>query len=542
MDSASKPFLFVNKTQSSRILSRSEGTERAHVQSHTQQVRRSRENRAAGASRPWIIDPRAADLKGAVQRKSRTKKLSNTKPSTYSSQSLSSTSSTPQTPGASWEENPQNGVLTPYPSRNSSDPFNCTIAGDDISHYHHVILGFISGQSPKVTFFAEAFAPAMQQHRPSPMRHDAAVSSRLRSCVQDRALMYSTLAYGANLLGWMGGVSDAFKPAEYFTGQAIQAVRERILAAAISPKPSGCASDSQLAMSIYSLAISELWKTLPLMQNQDSVSVRLARKAKLKPGAPLSRMHLQALLELVNSSGGWQKFDPYVLESAILADKYLACWEWTAPVISISSLPAEYNFPIPSADTESTSGTLGRKLLVMDLHPKLRDVTSSIIQYVSFAKQAWALAPLPFDVQSGLFFRLQRMIYELLYLVDLDGVDNCIRIAALIFLQTNMHYRGAHICAVTLVTQLRPALVAAQFWRDVFPSDLRLWCLFSGLLVTEPSGDEDWFQAMLQKYLYSHQQNAPSLSDVQASLEGYLYMHERQGRQLAIVLRSLATN
>ncbi|KAJ3492801.1 hypothetical protein NLG97_g5134 [Lecanicillium saksenae] len=535
MESAPKTFLFVNKTQSSRVLSRAEGAEKIHVQSHSQQARRSRENKAAVANHVWSVATHDGRVRGrAPQRKLRSVKSMS--PDEHSAMKPAPSKAA----GSSYRLDRQsagNPALSKCPSRNGSDPFNCTVAGSDISHYHHIILGFISGQSPKVTFFAEAFAPGKMQHRPLPMRHDAAVTSRLQDCVRDRALMYSTLAYGANLLGWMGGVSDAFKPAEYFTGQAIQAVRERILSPSTASDGYRSKSASQLALSIYSLAISELWKVLPLMQIRGRSAVALCSTSQPRQVASTSRMHLQALLELVNSSGGWSAFDPYVLESAILADKYLACWEWTTPTIAINRLPVEYSLQIPGLDHQTA--VLGSRLLAMDLDRRLNRSIKNIVDYVYFAKQAWALAPLPFDVQSGLFFQLQRLIYDLLCLADLSPVEHCVRTAALIFLQTNMLYRGAHICASILTSQLRPALLAARLWEDTFDPELRFWCLTSALLVTEPSPDDAWFNSMLVRYINNIARSDSLLDDARNCLEKYLYLDDRQGCQLASLIERL---
>ncbi|KAJ6782486.1 hypothetical protein PWT90_05289 [Aphanocladium album] len=535
MESAPKTLLFVNKTPSSRVLSRTEGTERIRIQSHSQQARRLREKKTAAADHSWSVVTQDANVRRrAPQRRRRSIAAA----SIIDHSSMATASSTATGPfrhlGGRYIGNQ---AFTHCPSGNGSDPFNCTIAGRDISHYHHIILDFISGQSTKVTFFAEAFAPDKVQRQPLPMRHDAAVANRLQGCIEDKALMYSTLAYGTNLLGWMGGVSDAFKPAEYFTGQAIQAVRERIFSPSTTSDYHNGKSASRLALSIYSLAISELWKVLPLMQKHARLVVTLPLAAQPKQMASTSRMHLHALLELVNSSGGWKSFDPYVLESVILADKYLACWEWTTPTIAINCLPAEHNLQIPDMDHQAT--VLGRNLLARNLDHRVKKSIKKIVDYVHFAKQAWALAPLPFDVQGGLFFQLQRLIYELLCLADLSPVNHCVRVAALVFLQTNMQYRGAHICASVLTEQLRLGLMAAKFWEAVDPG-LRFWCLASALLVTEPSPDDAWFNAMLARYLSDITEGLSPLTDARTCLEQYLYLHDRQGGQLEVLVKRLA--
>jgi hypothetical protein len=73
-----------------------------------------------------------------------------------------------------------------------------------------------------------------------------------------------------------------------------------------------------------------------------------------------------ALVRLVEDSGGWDSVDSYVLESSILADKYLALYEMTIPVIPLTWDPG----PMPKARQDelqiqphSTLPQLGKKLL-----------------------------------------------------------------------------------------------------------------------------------------------------------------------------------
>lgn len=270
MESSPKTFLFVNKTQTSRVLSRSEGAERIHVQSHSQRARRLRENKTATIfHESWSVTTPAENRLDLRQRKPRPSRASS---STRRSISTTSTKAGLSVANSKSEDN-QNGEnlrRNQCPSGNCLDPFDSTVAGNDIVHYHHAIMGFVYGKTPKVAFFAEAFAPPMQLFDPSPMRHDAAISNRLQHCIQDRGLMYSTLAYGTNLLGWMEAAAESFKSAEYFTAQAIQAVRERLASPPNSLAMSYRKADSRLAMSIYSLAISELWKAIPLMRHRNT--------------------------------------------------------------------------------------------------------------------------------------------------------------------------------------------------------------------------------------------------------------------------------
>lgn len=190
----------------------------------------------------------------------------------------------------------------------------------------------------------------------------------------------------------------------------------------------------------------------------------------------------------------------------------------------MSNLSLEDDFEIPAIEQQSVS--LGTKLLSADLDPKLKSVIEKIVCYIYYARQSLALAPLPLDVQSRLFFHLQLLAYELLNLVEIGRVDNCVRITALIFLHTNIYYRGSQLCAVRLVMELRSALVAARFWEQSFGSGLRFWCLSSALLLTDRSPDDEWFHSILEKYSDTIVSNPSPLEEAQACLEQHLYLHD----------------
>ena len=86
-----------------------------------------------------------------------------------------------------------------YPSDNGSDPFNATAVGADARH--HIILEVTFSQRTQVVFLAEAFAshPAMRQG--FSRRHDRVIAERLRRCVEDEMVMYSTMAVGHPKVG-----------------------------------------------------------------------------------------------------------------------------------------------------------------------------------------------------------------------------------------------------------------------------------------------------------------------------------------------------
>ncbi|EEU41125.1 uncharacterized protein NECHADRAFT_76923 [Fusarium vanettenii 77-13-4] len=489
MDPDQQKLVFVNKDSSSTFLTRSQGGERAFILSHVQRRRRQ----GAASKQPWS---------------QRTSQFA-------FDQETNTTSSD--------DKGPQ--LLTSSPSNNGFDPFHCTIAAMDAGN--HAMLHFTFDQGAKLTFLAEAFAPSALVGRDTRMRHERAINERLKHCVEDEALMYSTLAYGSCCQGWMAGILDRKRPPEYFIDKALQAVRERL------QDTQQLKIDNQLALSIYSLAITEFWSGSP------NLWTRCPERHKAMMSAPstdtsAARTHLGALSRVVGSAGGWSKFDPYVLESTILADKFLALAEFKPPVVPLTWDPISL-FP---GYVEGTRLTLLRhnllsKVVSLDLYLVLQDVTN----YFHYAASYWSGGERHANVETNLFLKLQALTYRLLHLQDLEQSDNCIRTTTLTILLSATQYHGSQASARTLISRLRQALVEARFCSDGLDEGIRFWCLYTAAMTTEASPDKDWFLCMIHRFYL------PSALDYQVEerLRGYLFLPDRQGAQLSALMDELAS-
>ncbi|KAJ3523841.1 hypothetical protein NM208_g12297 [Fusarium decemcellulare] len=489
MDPGKQNLLFINKDSSSTSLSRSRGGEHAFILSHVQRRRRQ----GAAPDQPW---------------------LQHTSQFAFDEETNTTSSD---------DDRPQ--LLASSPSNNGSDPFHCTIAAIDAGN--HAMLHFTFDQGAKLTFLAEAFAPSALVGRDTKMRHEWAINERLKRCVDDEALMYSTLAYGSCCQGWMAGVIERERPPEYFIDRALQAVRTRL------EDTQELRIDNWLALSIYSLAITEFWSHTPALWTRCPARYS-AMMNNPKPGASAARTHLGALLRVVNNAGGWSQFDPYVLESTILADKFLALDEFKTPIVPLTWDPIS----ISPGHVESTTPTrLGQDLLGKSVSLDLGMVLQDIIDYVHYAVGYWSGGERHKNIETNLFLKLQALTYRLLHLQDLQKTDDCIRLAALTFLFNATQYHGSQASARTLVPRLRQALLDAHFWSDEFDESIRFWCLYTAAMTTEASPDKDWFLCMIQRFCF------PLALDYQVGerLRGYLFLPDRQGAQLSVLKDKLAT-
>ena len=99
----------------------------------------------------------------------------------------------------------------------------------------------------------------------------------------------------------------------------MQAVRKRL-----SEKKADQAPDTWLLLSVYALTITEFWSAMPEIWTKCPsryASVPISDKRRV---LTTSGIHMRALVQLVEDAGGWGSVDSYVLESSILADKYMA--------------------------------------------------------------------------------------------------------------------------------------------------------------------------------------------------------------------------
>ncbi|EHK22882.1 uncharacterized protein TRIVIDRAFT_116499, partial [Trichoderma virens Gv29-8] len=492
--------LFINKTQKSQVLSRSKAGERAAILSHVQNNRRKHEAEASHRSKPWSKFV-----------------------TTLSTSDDSKTSET--------DAKFQSLSTAVTPSYNSSDPFHCTIANMDAGT--HAILHITFSHASRANFLAESFAPSYMLLHQLPTRHDAMFQLRLKRCVEDEKLMYSTLAYGSSLLGWMMGRFDSSKQPEYFLDKALRAVRNYLAVP-------GYKVDDWLLLSMYALAVTEMWNGLPVMWKRSPQ--RHAMVSKLgSHGFAACRMHLKALIQIVNNAGGWKQFDPYILDSVVLADRYMAISQGRPPVIPITWDPG----PLPTSIREELGITgqsvlplLGSNLLLEPLSEKLDSMIRDLVDYCRIASEAWAWSSIGPEAEGWLFRRLQAISCRLLlYIHDehITYIQSCICFATLTFISSSIAAKGPQMSAQYAARQLFLLLQEKHHSEEEMKMSkgLYFWLLFMGSVVAEP---QPWFLEQLAEQCDGGEISEPNL---EARLKPYLYLPSRQGTRMPLIVEHL---
>ena len=294
---------------------------------------------------------------------------------------------------------------------------------------------------------------------------------RLRRCVHDELFMYATLAYGPSCMGWTLGIIKDSRPPEYFIDKALQSLRVRLS----SPDRR---VDTWLLLSIYALAITKLWNGVPQMWEKiPSRLVKLLQTAKHCREA--SRVHLRALVCLVNDVGGWKGIDPYVLESMILVDKFLAIADGTLPILPLAEdvgalAPYQQRDSLGQTDSHPR---LGESFTRMELRRDLVEVLQAVADYCRIAHWIWDHCDVTSQDESWLYLQLQALTYQLLLFREIEGVENCIRLAALPFLQNVTHYQGSQVSATTILPHLQTTIVISEGLEEPCNDELLLWCL-----------------------------------------------------------------
>ncbi|KAL7928892.1 hypothetical protein V8C35DRAFT_317055 [Trichoderma chlorosporum] len=514
--------LFVNKTQTSRVLSRSKASERSTILSHVQNNRRKHEAEASHRVKPWskfvTTLSTSDDSKGF-------------EPGSVKFINFVKESKPQKQGGRNINMKLQSLSTALKPSYNSSDPFHCTIANVDAGT--HAILHITFSHASRANFLAESFAPSYMLLHQLPTRHDAMFQRRLRRCIEDEKLMYSTLAYGSSLLGWMMGRFDSAKQPEYFLDKALRAVRAYLA----TP---GYKVDDWLLLSMYALAVTEMWNGLPAMWKRSPE--RHAMVSKLgSHGFAACRMHLKALLQIVDGAGGWERFDPYILDSVILADRYMAISQGKPPVIPITWDPG----PFPASIREELGITgqsvlplLGASLLSEPLSKELDSVVRGLVDYCRIASEAWTWSSIGPEAEGWLFRRLQALSCRLLLHVHdehITHVQSCICFAALTFISSAVAAKGPQMSAQYAAGQLFLLLQETHHPEEEMrmSKGLYFWLLFMGAVVAEP---QPWF---LEQLATCCEEGQVSESSLEARLEPYLYLPSRQGAHLPLILEYL---
>lgn len=367
---------------------------------------------------------------------------------------------------------------------------------------------------------------------------------RLQRCVDDEKLIYSTLAYGSSLLGWTTGHFHSGKQPEYFLDKALRSVRLYLSAP-------GYIVDDWLLLSMYGLAITEMWNCMPTMWRQ--LPERHAMASKLgSRGFSACRMHLQTLLQVVDCAGGWRNFDPYVLDSVILADKFMAITSRKLPIIPVTwdpgPLPFEalQEFGVAEEELSTALPRLGTGFHLESLSEHLGNIVQDLVAYCRIASTAWSCSTTSPDIEGWLFRRCQSISYRLLfYALDRNAkhLERCISLASLTFILTSIPARGPQMGAQEVIFHLFDLLQEEQFLveRASVPDGLWFWLLFMGCVVSERSRHRLWFLERMADYCDEVELTESSF---QERLEPYFFLPSRQGVRIPAVLkylRSMAT-
>ncbi|UKZ84371.1 uncharacterized protein TrAFT101_000282 [Trichoderma asperellum] len=545
MDSS---LLFVNKTQTSRILSRSKAGERSAILSHVQSKRRRHEAETSQISKPWagftttLSKSEASEISETVEEKL-TFLVDNDDLTARSAKSLAVNKKQKQQREAAEKRlslayaSSKSLSKAMQPSYNASDPFHCTVANLDAGT--HAILHITFSHASRVNFLAESFAPLSTLLQHAPMRHDRMFQLRLKRCVEDQKLMYSTLAYGSSLLGWTMGRFHSSKQPEYFLDKALRAVRVYL-------STPGYVVDDWLLLSMYGLAITEMWNCLPIMWRQLPERHAMASKQGSR-GFSACRMHLKTLLQVVDDAGGWERFDPYVLDSVILADKFMAITSRKPPVIPATWDPG----PLPFATLEECGITeeglltilprLGTGFFQEALSEDLNHTLQDLVAYCRIASTVWSYSSTRLDTEGWLFRQSQSISYRfLIYALEQNAnyLERCTSLASLAFILTSIPARGPQMSAQEVTSHLFDLLQEEHFLEEkVNMSDgLWFWLLFMGCVVSEPSPHRLWF---LERMTDCCDGGEMTESNFEQRLEPYLFLPSRQGARIPAVLEYL---
>ncbi|KAM0519019.1 hypothetical protein ACHAPE_004011 [Trichoderma viride] len=540
--------LFVNKTQTSRVLSRSKAGERSAILSHVQSKRRRHEAEASQSLKPWagltttLSASDVSEITKTVEVKlkfvdhdvtARTIKISADKQKKQTHRKVAEKRLSPEYASSI-------SLSTAIqPSYNASDPFYCTVANLDAGTY--AILHITFSHASRVNFLAESFAPPEKLLQHAPMRHDRMFQLRLKRCVEDEKLIYSTLAYGSSLLGWTTGRFHSGKQPEYFLDKALRAVRVYL-------STPGYIVDDWLLLSMYGLAITEMWNCLPSMWKQ--LPERHAMASKLgSRGFSACRMHLKTLLQVFECAGGWDKFDPYVLDSVILADKFMAITSRKPPIIPVTwdpgPLPSETlgEFGVVEEGLSMVLPRLGAGFYLESLSEELNNIVQDLIAYCRIASTVWSYSSIRPGMEGWLFRRSQAISNRLLLYAlgqNAKHLERCISLASLTFILTSTPARGPQMSAQDVTLHLFDLLQEEQFLveKESMSDGLWFWLLFMGCVVSEPSTHRLWFLERMADYC-----NKEELTEAvfEEKLEPYFFLPSRQGTRIPAVLEYLGS-
>ena len=343
------------------------------------------------------------------------------------------------------------------------DPFYCTSAVLDARDQRLLFYPFTS--FIETTFNAESLLWTTSS---TLFRHREAIVERLRHCVVDELTMYSTLAYCASCMRWAVGKRARERPPEYYVLKAIAALKVRLERADIV--------DDWLILSIYALAVSEMWA-----QNCEAAA-----------------SHLKMTRHLVIRNGGLTKLNPYLMESVLLCDKYVAIGRSEAPIFPLDWEPA----PLPTQkmpnSLDAPLSELAQGFFELEEHllgPKILQIIHDIRVCALVSQQLGTQAISDPADQHWLFLRHQAIFWRLLSMPTASSAtQNCCHVALIIWLLKVTVYFGAQRWSKRLLPRLKAAILDVDNAAvEGCPPRLLFWITCLGAMTAEYTEEREWF-------------------------------------------------
>lgn len=468
MDPLPDQFLFVNKTASSGSLSHCDPEERFFIHSHVHS--KYHKNKRQTRQRSQLPEPSSSS--------DRTKSPSSSKTS-RPTDDLERSRGSNAAKVISRQKHPNEAIpdiqQISYSKFRSSavhnivdpvaiDPFYCTstaIDAKDQRLLYYPFTNFI-----ETTFNAESLSGRISS---KPFRHREAVTKRLRRCVSDKLTMYSTLAYCASCMRWAIGEKERERPPELYVLKAIGALKLRLEKVDVV--------DTWLILSIYALAVSEMWA-----QNYDAATA-----------------HLKMTRHFVTQFGGLTKLDPYIMESILLCNKYVAIGKFEPPLFSLDwepeALPAQKMLKV-QIEAAPFLSELAQGFFDLDKHilgPQMLHIIDDIRSCAQVSQEMEIQEITVSSDQQWLFLRHQANFCRLLSLATSSETQECCRIALIVWLLKITVYFGAQRCSKRLLPSLKAAVLRLDNASEWCPSVLVFWMTSLGAMTAEYTDERDWF-------------------------------------------------
>ena len=500
-------FLFINKNAKSGSLSHSRRKEKADIYSHVhskyhKDKRLPKPLAGLGAT---VVKSKSEDLVAAAIRVGQTAPTSLVK----------STSSVPKAPHKQRKTEPCDLIELSAPSprvqlnASAVDPFYCssiTIDAKDRTLLRYPFTSFV-----ETTFNAESLISHFTDSLA--FRHKKAVTERLQRCVKDDLMMYTTLAYSASCKRWTLGEDEPERPAEMYILKAIEVLRLRLQRDELV--------DTWLLLSIYALAVSEMWA-----QHYDAATA-----------------HLKMICHFVDQLGGISNIEPYLMESILLCDKYVAIGKFEPPMLSLdwepTSFPRLKMMKIQSS-VKPILSSLGQGFLGLVggvLGDKLLRIINDIVTCVQVAEFMTKESKPDENDQRWLFLRNQALVSHLLSLQSQSWVQECTRIALITWMLKITAYFGAQRWSKRLLPKLKAAIIRLELGTEWSPSTLLLWMTCLGAMTAEYTDEREWFLSRISLLARSLDIKVEKEAFRQI-LQRYLFLESEDGLQFFRMVRA----